>query len=63
MDRSRIIQHQVNGTNGQFEIMSGLTVDRLVEMGILKYVWSSKVEIDQHDGSTTLVEVRSYHKA
>ena len=40
-----------------------LTVERLVEMGILKHQGTSVVEIEQHDGSPVTVEVRSYRKA
>ena len=58
----RIVVHQVNGKGGS-EMMSVLTVNRLVEMGILRYVDTSESQIDQYDGTAVTVEVRSYRKA
>lgn len=56
----RIITHQVNGKDSQFEIMSVLTVERLVEMGILKHEGSSEVKYPEEG---LVIEVNSYRKA
>lgn len=57
--KRRVITHQVFGNKpGDYEMFSVLTVERLVEMGIVRQDGSTEFE----DGDVT-IEVRFYRKA